>query len=157
SQARSGSISVGGQTFTVTQAAGCAYTVSPSNITASPAGGAGADITVAAPSGCSWSASSNGAWITIGTVTASSASFTVAANGTGAQRSGTMTIAGQTVTVAQAANNASQAPALTSLNPFQGTGPAANLTLAYSHPNGWAAIRRAEFILNPRWESNARG
>jgi len=49
------------------------------------------------------------------------------------------------------------APALVSLNPFHGTGLSANLTLVYSDPNGWAAIKSAEFILNPRWEAGLRG
>ena len=39
-----------------------------------------------------------------------------------------------------AAASQSDAAALVSLNPFQGTGPNATLTLVYSHPSGWAAI-----------------
>ena len=67
-----------------------------------------------------------------------------------------MTVAGQSVIVTQAANNPLQIPALVSLNPFQGAGPNANLTLVYSHPSGWAAINSAEFIINARWEASAR-
>jgi uncharacterized protein (TIGR03437 family) len=80
----------------------------------------------------------------------------VAANATGAPRSGTMTVAGQTITVTQAVNNAQQIPSLVSLNPFQGSGPNATLTLVYAHPSGWAAIKSAEFIMNPRWETSLR-
>jgi len=82
---------------------------------------------------------------------------TVAANATGAQRSGTVTVAGTTITVTQAANNSSQTPVLVSLSPYQGTGLSANLTFIYSDPNGWAAIASAEFIVNPRWEPANRG
>jgi hypothetical protein len=78
--------------------------------------------------------------------------FTATPNTTGAQRTGTITVAGQTVTVTQAINNPQQIPALVSLNPFQGSGPNATLTLVYSHPSGWSAIQSAEFIVNPRWE-----
>jgi hypothetical protein len=56
----------------------------------------------------------------------------------------------------RAANNPSQFPSLVSLNPFQGTGPNATLTLVYSDTNGWAAIKSAEFIVNPRWEPASR-
>jgi hypothetical protein len=62
----------------------------------------------------------------------------------------------QTITIAPSAITGSQTPALVSLSPFQGTGPDANLTLVYSHPNGWAAIQSAELIINPRWEATQR-
>src|ERR1035441_4500236 len=97
-------------------------------------------------------------WLTsaVPSGTSSSLNVTVAANTTGAQRVGTLMIGGQTVTVTQAANNASQFPSLVSLNPFQGTGLSATLTLVYSDTNGWAAIQSAEFIVNPRWEPSTR-
>jgi uncharacterized protein (TIGR03437 family) len=58
--------------------------------------------------------------------------------------------------VTQSANTPGQIPSLVSLNPFQGAGPNATLTLVYADPNGWAAIRSAEFIVNPRWEATNR-
>jgi hypothetical protein len=69
-------------------------------------GGAGTPVAVTAGNGCTWTATSNAAWLTItsgasgsgnGTVT-----FTIAAN-TGSSRTGTLTIAGGTFTVTQAA------------------------------------------------------
>jgi hypothetical protein len=64
---------------------------------------------VTAGIGCSWTASSSTAWITI---TAGSsglgngtASYSVAANSSTTSRTGTMTIAGQTFTVSQAAGS----------------------------------------------------
>jgi uncharacterized protein (TIGR03437 family) len=107
---------------------------------------------------CGWVATSSVSWLTPSTTsgTSSSLNVNVAANATGAQRSGAITVNGQTVTVTQAANNPGQAPGLVSLNPFQGSGPNATLTLVYSHSNGWAAIQSAEFIINPRWESTER-
>ncbi len=133
---------------------GCTYTVSPLNFVVSPAGGPDA-ITVTTQAGCSWTAVSNAAWITIGTLTPTSVAYTATAN-VGGLHSGTLTVAGQTVTVTQGANNILTIPALVSLNPFQGTGPNATLTLVYSHPSGWAAIQSSEFIVNPRWESTTR-
>lgn len=139
--------------------AACAFAINPINPAAVPNGGAGS-VLVTTSGGCAWSAASNSSWISIasGSPATSSGSlgFNAAPNTTGTQRSGTLTVAGQTVTVTQAASNPSQGPALLSLNPFQGAGPNSTLTLVYSHSSGWAAINSAEFILNPRWEASSR-
>jgi hypothetical protein len=104
--ARSDTISVAGQTFTVNQASAlpvCTYTLSAQSATVPAAGGTGS-VDVTAPAGCTWTALTASTWITInsgasgngnGTVT-----FTAAAN-SGASRSDTITIAGQTFTVTQ--------------------------------------------------------
>jgi hypothetical protein len=108
-------MTIAGQTFTVTQAAAappppppsCTYAIAPTSESIGAAGGTGTAITVTTGGTCAWTAISNApSWITItagasGTGTGS-VSFTVAAN-TGAARTGTMTIAGQTFTVTQAA------------------------------------------------------
>ena len=105
--ARMGTIVIGGQTFTVNQAAAptCSYSLAASSASVSDVGGTGF-VSVSAPGGCAWTATTSASWITItaGAIGASngSVSFTVAAN-TGAARMGTMTIAGQTFTVSQAA------------------------------------------------------
>jgi hypothetical protein len=116
--ARSGTLTIAGRAVTVNQAASaapgpapppqpepCAYTVAPTTHSAGAAGGQ-ASSTVTAASGCTWTATSQAAWITI-TQGASGAGsgtvqFTIAAN-TGAARTGTITVAGQTVTVSQEA------------------------------------------------------
>jgi hypothetical protein len=104
--ARSDSILIGGQTFTVNQAAvlpACTYTLSASGATVPIAGGTGS-FNVTAPSGCSWTAVTGASWITItsgasgtgnGTV-----AFTAAAN-PGATRSDIIVAGGQTFTVTQ--------------------------------------------------------
>jgi len=130
----------------------CASAVSPASLVALPSGGTLTVNIIGSP--CFWSASSIVPWLTFANGSSGSGSalnVTVAANMTGAQRTGTLTVAGQTVTVTQGANNPLQIPALVSLNPFQGTGPNATLTLVYAHPSGWAAIQSVEFIINPRW------
>ncbi|MHB9096535.1 MAG: BACON domain-containing protein [Syntrophales bacterium] len=110
---REGTITVGGQPFTVTQngaPGSCASTISPTSASfkASPTitigGPTGNKGTVAVESSCSWSAATTAAWITI-TAGATGAgngtvSYTVSAN-TGIARTGTMTIGGQTLTVTQ--------------------------------------------------------
>jgi hypothetical protein len=101
---RSGTLTVAGRTFTVNQAAApCSYAITPESAIA-PAAGGNASAIVTATSGCSWTAASNSGFIGItsspsgsGTATVT---YSVAANGVSA-RSGTLTIAGQTLTVSQ--------------------------------------------------------
>src|SRR5262245_53560645 len=58
---RTGTITVGGQVFTVTQ---CGYEVSPTSDTFE-SGGGGGSVSVSSAAGCSWSAVSNAGWINI--------------------------------------------------------------------------------------------
>ena len=105
--ARSGTLVVAGQTVTIVQAANsCTYSVSPTTVSAA-ATGSNASVAVTTGSSCAWTATSTVDWITI-TGGASmtglgSTNYTVAANLTGAVRTGTLVVAGQTVTITQAA------------------------------------------------------
>jgi hypothetical protein len=99
---RSGVLTIAGKTFTVTQAAPCAFTVSPQSVTAASAGSTGT-IAVTTTASCAWSSSSPVSWIT---VTGSgpgngSASYTIAANTGTTPRTATVTVAGKAVTVDQ--------------------------------------------------------
>ena len=102
---RSGTVTIAGQTFTVTQDSGCTFTITPTNQSFVFSGGNGT-VTVTTTSDCAWTATSNAAWITINSGSSGSGSgmvgYTVAIN-SGLQRSGTITIAGQTFTVTQLA------------------------------------------------------
>jgi C1A family cysteine protease len=86
--------------------AACTYSISPTGQTSKATGGSGT-ITVSSQSNCAWTAVSNVAWIAVNSGNTGSGSvsvtFTVAANGTTRQRSGTLTVAGQTFTVKQQA------------------------------------------------------
>ena len=100
---RTGTLTVAGQTVTITQPAACTFTLSS---TAQPAPAAGGPLTttVTAGSGCTWTTVSHASWIAVtsGSGTANgTASYSVAANGTGGTRTGTLTIAGQAVTITQ--------------------------------------------------------
>jgi len=103
---RSGSINVGGQSFTINQGAGsCSYSLSPGSATLSPSGGSGS-FTVNATTGCAWTAISNAAWLVI---TAGSGagpgvvSYTAAPNTNPDSRSASVTVATQTFTATQPA------------------------------------------------------
>src|SRR6185436_3752673 len=109
SNGRSGGIIIGGQRATVSQVGpggGCTFSIAPTNQSVAATGGPGTPVAVSTQGGCNWSAVSNVPWVTIVTgasgVGNGSVTFTVAAN-TGASRNGTLTIAGNTFTVSQAA------------------------------------------------------
>src|SRR5438105_7426078 len=100
---RSATITVADKTFTLTQSA-CTYSLSKSADSFAASGGRDS-VTVTAPAGCAWTASSNQPWLTIasgasgtgnGTVT-----FNVAAT-TGSARDATLTIGGIPVAVHEA-------------------------------------------------------
>ena len=105
--ARTGTLTIAGQTFTVTQAGAiCTYTISPTATPTVPATGGTGSVSVSTTpaSGCGWQAVSNVPWITItgGSGTGNgTVSYTVAANPEASARTGTLTIAEQTFTVTQ--------------------------------------------------------
>ena len=105
--ARSSTISIGGQTFTVSQAApppSCTYKLNPEGATVPAAGGTGT-FTVTAANGCAWTAvPTTPQWITITSGASGNGNGTVAfsaAANSGARRSGTIVVAGETFTITQ--------------------------------------------------------
>ncbi len=108
SAARTGTMTVAGKTVTVNQAFGsCNFTVTPltANVPSTPFNGA---VSVIAGSSCTWTATSPDSWITVAGGSHAgigSVAYAVAANSTAAARTGTMAVAGKTVTVNQAASS----------------------------------------------------
>ncbi len=106
--ARTGRITVNGQTITFTQASGinCTYSISPTSASIGANGGL-LNVAVTAPQGCTWSASNTNSWaiISAGNTGTGNGSILVAVepNSGTTSRSSTLTIAGQTYTVNQAA------------------------------------------------------
>lgn len=107
SSLRSGTMTIAGRTFTVTQSGaggGCTFSINPSSQSFASGGGSGT-ANVSAGTGCNWTAVSNAAFITITAGSSGSGSgqvsFSVQPNSTTSTRTGTMTIAGQTFTVTQ--------------------------------------------------------
>jgi hypothetical protein len=90
--------------FVYTPPASCTYSLS-TGVLAVPSIAGGQTVSVMAGANCTWSASSNASWITVtppGSGTANgTVSFTFAPNTSGAQRSGTVMVAGQTLTITQ--------------------------------------------------------
>jgi hypothetical protein len=101
---RSATLTIAGKAFTVSEAGtGCSSTVAPMSLTTTATKFTGT-LTITAPAGCAWSASSPVSWITVSGSGSGNgtASFTLLANTTGAARSTTLTVAGKTVSVSQA-------------------------------------------------------
>ena len=134
--ARIGGVAVGGKTLVVTQAAPsapqCTYAIQTSSVNIAIAGGS-TSVGIQAAAGCSWTAASNVPWLSVtGTAVGSgngSVTITAAAN-TGAARSGTATIAGQTFTVNQAGScAASLNPTSATIAAAGGVGPSIAVTI----------------------------
>jgi hypothetical protein len=105
---RSGTLTITGLTFTVNQSnVPCAFTVMPLS-DSFPSEGGTASVSVTTSAGCVWKAISNDSWITFpagsGGIGSGSVDYTVEMNSSSTPRTGTMTIAGATVTVNQAGN-----------------------------------------------------
>ena len=111
--ARNGTLSIAGHTFTVSQAAptpSCTYSIDPTSVNVAAGAAPGPSVTVTTTAGCTWAATSNVQWLTV-TAGASgngggTVGYNVAAN-TGSARNGTLSVAGHTFTVSQAASTPS--------------------------------------------------
>jgi Viral BACON domain/Putative binding domain, N-terminal len=143
---RTGTITAGGQTFTVTQAAGCSYSISPASQNVG-SGGGNAAVAVTVSAGCSWNASSNAGWITIGSGGSGSGNgsvqLAVAANSDG-ERRGTVTIAGETATIIQASGCAPTISPASQSVPAGGASGSFNVNAAGGC--AWTATPRVPWI-----------
>ena len=103
---RSATLTIGGQTFTVTQAVSCTFAIAPEAINADAAGGS-AQVAVTAPAGCAWTKSKDVGWLSLqsqGPETGNGLVVVTVDENKNAARVGTATIAGRTLTVNQAAS-----------------------------------------------------
>ncbi len=103
-QARQGTMTVAGHTFTVNQdGQPCSYSISPNSQSFTAIGGAGS-VSVSTQSGCAWTATSNASWISVtqgGSGTGNGGVLYAVLPNPGGSRNGTITIAGRTFTVSQ--------------------------------------------------------
>jgi C1A family cysteine protease len=84
----------------------CTYGISPTSQSFTDTGGS-ASVNLTARTDCTWNAQSNNTWITLDRVTATQGNgtvyYSVAPNTTTSSRKGSLTVAGQSVTISQAA------------------------------------------------------
>ncbi len=150
SGSRSGHLTIGGKTFTVTQeGTACTYSISPSSRSIDASGGTGS-VAVTAGSNCAWTATSNAAWITItsgaGGTGNGTVSYTVAANDAATSRSGTMTIAEKTFTVTQAGKPVCVYYLSSSGQLFSASGGAGSVAVTAQTGCSWTASSNADWI-----------
>jgi hypothetical protein len=101
---RTGTLTIGGQTFTVNQS-GCSFIVSYSQTSFPSTASTGSITVTASGTNCAWTASDNRSWITVtptsGTGTRT-VTFSLTANTRRLSRTGRITIAGTQITITQA-------------------------------------------------------
>lgn len=104
--ARSATLTIASQTFTVNQAAfACSYQISMGPITATKQGFVGSVLVATSP-GCQWTAQSKASWLTITSGATGSgngmANYLAALNTTTSSRTGSLIVAGYTINLTEA-------------------------------------------------------
>jgi len=104
-KSRKGTLTIAGQTFTINQSEPCTYQLTRYQ-RKHRARASRSSISLRANRQCQWEVTSNADWITITSKTSgkgrASIRYSIATNTTGAERTGTVTVANQTFTVTQA-------------------------------------------------------
>jgi hypothetical protein len=157
SGARTGTVTIAGRTFTVSQSASggtpppppasCNYSISPGNAKVPMLGGTGS-VDVSTTSACIWTAVSNVEWITVvsgGSGTGNGSVGYLVLPNPGSARSGTLTIAGEAFTVTQAALVCSYSisPDDVKVSASAGTG---STSVSTSSTCSWTATSDASWI-----------
>jgi hypothetical protein len=150
---RTGTVTIAGHTFTLTQAAGCAFGVAPDTVAGVAASGGTARVDVTTAATCAWTATSNADWITVAQPGSGSGDgsveLVVAANTSTESRTGTVTVATRTVTVTQQAA-APAPPCVVTLTPSSAVVPLTGGTGAFAvaAPDGcaWTATPSEAWI-----------
>jgi hypothetical protein len=152
--ARSASVTIAGTTFTLSQQAGslpavCTFTVQPLRFDDVTATASTLDVNITTAAQCLWSASSNATWITVASGNSGTGNGVVRLSilqNSGNSRSGTVTVAGQTVTVNQVgAATCSYKIDPVSLANVQAAGASAPVTVTTTAGCAW------EVKGNPSW------
>ena len=144
---RIGNATIAGHTFTVNQSASCTFTVNPETLTPTAAGGAtGVDVTAA--TGCSWTATTSTPWITVTSGASGSGNgrvnFSIGSN-TGPPRTGTLLVAGRTVTVNQSSGCTFALSSPSTSIPQSGGSGSVNVIAGAGCP--WTAVSQVPWII----------
>jgi hypothetical protein len=152
---RTGVLAIGDENFTITQAASpCSYSAAPLIFSLDGNVAGGGVVNVTAPNGCPWTASSPDSWINVTQGNGAGSgplNFAVQANPNATSRSGTLTVAGQLITV----NQGGMAPCSYKISPTSrshGFGSASNaVTLTTSNHCPWNVVNTNGWItiVNP--------
>lgn len=127
----------------------CSFSVTPLGASFSSSGGEGS-ISVSAPNGCSWTATSNVSWIGITSAQSFSGSgvvnYVVRDNVSNTPRSGNLNIAGQTFTLTQDGVSNCQFWISPKTSSFGKNGGSGTVTVATSSRCGWSASSGASWL-----------
>ena len=126
----------------------CTYSITPTSQSFNSSGGTGSVVSVIAPAGCSWTASSNAGWINITSSSSGSGngtvSYSVSAN-TGSSRTGTITIAGKTFTVTQTGITCTYSISPT-IKPFSSSGGRGSVSITAADGCSWTTFSNTSWI-----------
>lgn len=125
----------------------CTFSVSPTSVSVSSIGSSSA-LSVITGSSCAWTATSNASWITVNSAPAGGlgqVQYTVAPNTTAGVRTGTMTVAGVTVTFTQAAASCVYTVTPTSVT-VAPIGSTSALAVSTGSSCSWTATSNATWI-----------
>jgi WD40 repeat protein len=157
---RSGTITIGDGTFTVSQQTDpCSYTLSYTTQEVA-AGGGSQTVFVNTLSGCQWTATSNASWMRVtsgsGGTGYGAVYYYVDYNNSLTPRTGTLTIAGQTLTVNQAAVSCALTISPTNRN-FTATGGSAFIDVQVNDICAWTATSNAAWVILTDANGNPAG
>ena len=128
--------------------ASCTYTVSSTAVTIGAAGGPGS-VTVSSGSSCAWTGRSDVTWITATSGTSGTGpgtfSFIVAAAADSSVRTGTLTVAGQSVLVSQQGQACSYSVSPSGMS-FGASGGSTSFTVSTASVCSWAVTASASWL-----------
>ncbi len=148
----SGSVNVAGQVVTVSQGgvSGCIYTVSPSSLDFAGSGGVGTLVISTNYQTCPWTAVSNQSWSPVNPASGTgngTVQVTASTNTTPSTLTGTLTVAGQTISLTETTGSGCSFTVPTSTISFSSTGGSATKGITASGVScAWTATSNAPFI-----------
>jgi hypothetical protein len=155
---RTGTLTIAGRAFTVTQAApSCSYALSVARkLVAAAASSKGVSVTTT--SGCGWSVASDSAWLTATPASGAgngAVTFAAATNPAATSRTGNLTLGGQTMSVVQAGNagagcvfafGTDAAPVFASSATVAHGGGSGSVPVSAPGSCGWTAVSNVPWI-----------
>ena len=153
SQVRTGTMTIAGVTFAVTQAGlSCGYALSPTSLTLPPGPSTGIAVALTAVLGdCAWSAGSSAPWMTIASgssgIGSGAVTINVTANPNSASRTSSLIIGGVTLPVTQMGVVCTQQLSQTAAFVGAQAGPGSAVTVTSSAPDcSWSTAVSAPWI-----------
>lgn len=126
----------------------CTYSLSAATMEVGATSGS-TNVTVNAPAGCAWTASSGAAWVSMITTSGNgsgSVSFSYGANSATASRVATLTIAGQSFALTQLGVPCTITPATTTVNLGPGSSNGNGISLTVTSGCAWTATTATPWI-----------